>query len=239
MKTPVITPGVSVAVMCYNEAASLEAVVLEIAGVLAGMGCGYEIVIIDDGSSDGSGEVADRLAGQWPAIRVVHHPANLGLGAVYREAFTCGRHEWVTIFPADGQFEAAIIPQFARRMADGADLVLGYVPGLEKTRSALGWFFSLSERLLLKILFGGFPEFQGIMMFRRRLIDTIPLTLRGRGWMIQMELILRLRNQGCRLESEPTGLRSRMSGASKAMTVSAVFSNLRQVFVLRWRLWRG
>jgi len=229
-------PSITVAIMCYNEAPSLEHVVTEIREQLERMGHVHEIVIIEDGSTDGSREIAQRLSREHACVRVVQHPVNLGLGAVYRDGFTCGRMDVGTLFPADGQFEPSIIPQFVRRIQEGADLVLGYIPGLHANRSFMGWFFSWSERLLYKILFGKFPEFQGIMMFRRPLIDTIPLTCKGRGWMIQMELILRLQKKGCRIVGEPTGLRARMSGASKVMNLKSILSNLGQVFVLRWRL---
>lgn len=73
-------------------------------------------------------------------------------------------------------------------------------------------------------------------MFKRALVDTVPLTSSGRGWMIQMELILRFMRKGYRVVGEPTGLRSRMSGASKVMNARAIVSNLRQVFELWWQL---
>ena len=228
--------SICVAIMTYNEAPSLERVVGEIRAELVRLGAEHEIVIIDDGSTDGSREIADRLARDVPGVRVVRHPVNRGLGAVYRQAFLCGTKELATAFPADGQFEPAILGQFMRRF-DEADLVLGYIPDFRKNRSRAARAFSWAERTLYKILFGAFPDFQGIMMFRRALVDTLPLTSTGRGWMIQMELILRFLKKGYRVVSEPTGLRARMSGSSKVMNLRSILSNLRQVFELRWHLW--
>jgi dolichol-phosphate mannosyltransferase len=224
--------GLTVAVMNYNEAKSLRAVVEEIRGVLLTIERPFEIVIINDGSTDGSGEIADALAAEYPEVRVIHHPVNLGLGAVYRNGFTCGRYELATLFPADGQFEAAIIPRFIRRF-DEADMVLGFIREYGKNRKWLARFFSWGERTLVRVLFGQFPEFQGIMMFRRALVDTVKLTSRGRGWIIQMELILRFIRKGYRIVNEPTGLRARMSGESKVNNLKSILSNLRQLFVLR------
>ena len=99
---PAARRSICVAIMCYNEAASLERVVGEIRAELQRLGVDHEVVIIDDGSTDGSREIADRLAREVPEVRVVHHPVNLGLGAVYREAFRCGTKELATAFPADG-----------------------------------------------------------------------------------------------------------------------------------------
>lgn len=238
MPSPIQSGGrsICVAIMAYNEALSLERVVGEIREELLRLAVDHEIVIINDGSTDGSDKTADRLAQDMPAVRVIHHPVNLGLGAVYRNAFLCGTKELSTAFPADGQFEPAIIGQFMKRF-DEADMVLGYIPEFKKNRSLPARVFSWSERLLYKALFGSFPEFQGIMMFRRELVNTVPLTSSGRGWMIQMELILRFLKKGYRVVSEPTGIRARMSGASKVMNLRSILSNLRQVFELRWRLW--
>lgn len=229
-------PSITIAVMAYNEVDSLERVVRELLDEVQRMGAEHECVIIDDGSTDGTGPLADTLADDIDAVRVVHHPTNWGLGAVYREAFYCGSKMLTTIFPADGQFDPSIIPQFARRF-DEADMVLGYIPEYNKNRSALARFLSWGERLLYKILFGRFPDFQGIMMFRRALVDSVPLTSSGRGWMIQMELILRFIKKGYRIVGEPTGIRARMAGESKVVNLRSIVSNLLQVFELRCRLW--
>ena len=229
--------GITVAVMTYNEAASLDAVVREIRAELQKLGHPHEIVIIDDGSTDGSGAIADRLAAELDTVRVVRHPTNQGLGSVYRDGYTCGTMDLVTLFPADGQFDAQIISQFLP-LFDRADMVLGYVPDLSH-RTPLARMLSWMERLLFNCLFGRFPKFQGMMMFRRSLLDTLPLTSRGRGWMVQMELILRFQKKGYRIVTEPTGIRQRMSGASKVNNLRCTISNLRQVLELRWKLWRG
>ncbi|HMP72838.1 MAG TPA: glycosyltransferase family 2 protein [Kiritimatiellia bacterium] len=238
MTTPSSSLGITVAVMNYNEAPSLERVVTEIREELERMGNPHEVVIIEDGSTDGSREIAERLSREHASVRVLQHPVNLGLGAVYHDGFFCGEKDLVTLFPADGQFEPSIIPQFVR-LFDHADLVLGVIPEYNKSRSAFARFLSWGERLIYKILFGGFPEFQGIMMLRRSLLDSIQLTSTGRGWTIQMEVILRFRDKGYRIVNEPTTIRPRMSGESKVSNLKAILSNLRQVFALRLQLWRG
>ena len=82
-------PSLSVVVMAYDEAGNLEAVVRELHGVITALPGprADEILIVDDGSRDGTGAVADRLAGVLPAVRVIHHDVNRGLGGVYRTGF--------------------------------------------------------------------------------------------------------------------------------------------------------
>jgi dolichol-phosphate mannosyltransferase len=225
---------VSVVVMTYNEAESLGGVVAEIRGVLAGLDATHEIVLVDDGSTDGSGRVADALAEEDARTRVIHHASNAGLGGVYRTGFTQSRGRFVTFFPADGQFPAAIIGQFLPLMQDH-DLVLGYIPG---TRSSVtGKFLSAMERALYTLLFGGIPRFQGIMMLRRDLLGELRLVSRGRGWAIVMEFILKANHRGYRITSEPTAYRPRMHGTSKVNNLRSIGSNFKQLLELRLRMW--
>ncbi len=177
------TPRISVVLMAFNEAATLAAVTAEIHGALALLGASHELLIIDDGSSDGTGAVADRMAVAFPGVRVHHHEANLGLGGVYRTGFAQARGDLVTFFPADGQFPATIIGRYLAAI-DDADLILGTLP--ERGGPVAGRLLSLAERLLLRGLFGHFPHFQGIIMFRRSLLDRTRLVSQGRGWTVLM-----------------------------------------------------
>lgn len=228
------TPHVSVVVMAYNEAESLADVVREIRDALAGLDATHEVVLVNDGSNDGSATVADRLAGEDARTRVIHHQTNAGLGGVYRTGFMESRGRYVTFFPADGQFPASIIGQFLPLM-QSHDLVLGYIPG---TRTSMtGKFLSATERILYTLLFGGFPRFQGIMMLRRELLQELRLVSRGRGWAIVMEFILRTSHGGYRIVSEPTAYRPRMHGRSKVNNLRSICSNFKQLLELRFRMW--
>jgi len=220
----------TVVVMAYNEAANLEAVVQEIASALTVIGGTHEMLIIDDGSTDGTGELADQLQAAVEAVRVLHHPQNLGLGGVYRTGFTEARGRYVTFFPADGQFPATIIQQFYPRMTD-VDMVLGYLP--QRKRSPLAELLSLVERVLYRIVLGPMPKFQGITMFRRDLLNQFTLHSTGRGWAVLMELILRVARAGHHVESIPTEIRPRLSGASKVNNWRTIRANFKQILYLR------
>ena len=152
-------PRLSVVVMAFNEAASLAATVGEIHAELVDLAQSYEVLIVDDGSSDGTADIADGLATTLSGVRVHHHSPNLGLGGVYRTGFAQARGQFVTFFPADGQFAASLIPLYIAATAD-ADIVLGFLP--ERADSMTGKILSVAERLLLRALFREFPRFQGI-----------------------------------------------------------------------------
>ena len=227
--------GVTVGVAAFNETLSLEKMVREIAEVVPSAGYRYEITIVDDGSQDGTAELADRLAAINPAVAVIHHPINQGIGPTFHDAIRSGTMPFVTSFAGDGQFPASIIPQFMSLMKD-VDLVLGYIPDLEKGRPPLLAFFSWAERLIVRTLFGSFPKFQGIMMIRRSWLNQITLTSKGRGWIIQMEVVLRALRAGARIISAPTAIRPREYGKSRATTLRNILSNVGQIIRLWWDL---
>jgi glycosyltransferase involved in cell wall biosynthesis len=225
-------PQLSVVVLAFNEEKNLQPAVAELLGELKTLGRSWELVIVDDGSSDGTGQLADALAAREPGVRVVHHPRNLGLGGGYRTGFREARGEWLTFFPADAQFPATIISQFVAASGD-ADMVLGYLPARP---DLVGRALSFAERVLYRLLFRRLPRFQGIMLFRRRLLDEIPLTSEGRGWAVVMELLIRASRGPYRLVSLPTQVRPRLSGESKVNNVRGIVANLKQLWQLANRL---
>ncbi|HJU72782.1 MAG TPA: glycosyltransferase family 2 protein [Gemmatimonadaceae bacterium] len=227
-------PPVTVIVMAFNEVASLASVVTEISAALDTMPGGYEseILIVDDGSRDGTGEVADKLAVAHPRISVIHHHVNRGVGEVLRSGFAAARGELVTFLPADGQFPATIVPTFVDAAAT-ADLVVGYVPDLHGARSPVARLLSAGEKLFYRVLFGPLPKFQGIMMFRRALLERFTLTSQGRGWMVLTELMVRCMRSGCTIRSVATPLRPRAAGVSKVNNLRTILANVRQALELR------
>jgi len=222
--------AVSVIVMAYNEASSLEFVVREIISTLDSTGREYEVLIIDDGSSDGTGAVAEQLKQKFSSLKVCHHPSNLGLGGVYRTGFIQAQKDLITFFPADGQFPPSIILKFLPCM-DTAELVLGFLP--HRDSSLLSKLLSKAERLLYRLLFGYKLEFQGVFMFKRELLREFELKSSGRGWAVVMEFVIRTWRSGDKVISVPIELRPRMSGKSKVNNLPTIVANLKQVFLLR------
>jgi glycosyltransferase involved in cell wall biosynthesis len=223
-------PDTTVVVMCYNERETLGPVAAELCAALAAAGRPWELLIVDDGSTDGSAEVARALAAGTPGVRVVRHPRNRGLGGVYRTGFIEARGDYVTFFPADGQFPPEILGAFRSAITD-RDLVLGYLP--ERPGAPLSRLLSAVERVLYRVVVGPMPRFQGIMMFRRGLLDAVPLRSEGRGWGVVMEFVLRVWRSGHRVVSLPTRVRPRSHGRSKVNNLRTISANVRQMLALR------
>ena len=221
---------VSVAVLAYNEVENLRPTVSELLSALDALGRDFELIIVDDGSTDGTSHVADAIAEGNPHVRVIHHDTNLGLGGGYRTGFAAGRGTYLTFFPADGQFPAEIVAMFLPKMATN-DLVLGYLPARYDSWLAKG--LSAGERALYTAIFGRMPRFQGIFMVRRERLLALPLRSTGRGWAILLEFIIRAKREHWRIESVPTSVRPRIAGRSKVNNVRTIVSNLMQMLALR------
>lgn len=221
---------VSVVVMAYNEAGSLEETVEELLDTLQREAPDHELLIVDDGSTDATGRIAVTLAETHHTVRVIHHQYNLGLGGVYRTGFEAATGRRITFFPADGQFPPTILAQFLPH-AKEYDLVLGYAGA--RPDGPVAAILSAGERLLYRALIGRVPRFQGVFMVDREALDRLSLTSTGRGWAIVMEMILRAQRAGCRIVSVPTPMRPRRHGTSKVRNLSTTWANLRQLLVLR------
>lgn len=223
-------PDLSVFLMAFNEADAVEETAGEIHRELVMLGVPFELVIIDDGSSDGTAQKADSLAALLADTRVIHHRQNLGLGGVYRTGFSEAKGDYITFFPADGQFPADIIGIFLKAITD-CDMVLGYIPSRKSPVVAKA--LSALERIVYACLFGPMPKFQGIMIFRRSLLGDFMLKSSGRGWAVLMELIIRAKKKGRKIVSVPTQMRPRMKGVSKVNNFTTIWVNLEQVIRLR------
>ena len=225
--------SVSVIVMAFNEVSSLRSVVDEIEAALMASDRPFEVLIIDDGSSDGTADLSDRLASERSAVRAIHHPVNRGIGEVYRSGFAAARGDYVTFLPADGQFPASVVTDFAERMSS-VDIVLGYIPAQGRNRTPTAKLLSAAEKALFRLMFGRLPRFQGIMMFRRTLLQSLRLETSGRGWGILLELIVKASRANLPIVSARTPLRGRMAGTSKVNNLKTVLANLQQALSI-WR----
>ncbi len=222
-------PKITSCVFAWDEVATLRPVVEEQLAALGALGVSYELLIIDDGSTDGTGEEADRLASEHAPVRVIHHGDNRGLGGVYRTGFANARGVFVTFFPADGQFPASILGTYYP-LIESWDMVLGNLPGRRDT--VVGAVLGRMERLLYRIAVGEMPRLEGVFIFRREILSRVPLKSVGRGWTIVWELLLRAQRKGYRLVGCANTLRPRTHGTSKVNNIPNIVANLRQLLAL-------
>ncbi|HYK98654.1 MAG TPA: glycosyltransferase family 2 protein, partial [Candidatus Acidoferrales bacterium] len=115
---------VTIAMPAYDEAPNLAGVAADALAALASSGENGELLIVDDGSSDGTGAIADDLAVRDARVRVVHHTRNLGFSGAMTTSLRQARGEWVFLVPADGQIDMRELMRFLAARAD-ADIVVG------------------------------------------------------------------------------------------------------------------
>lgn len=225
-----------VIVPTYNERENLEPLA---ARVLA-LPTPVDLLIVDDNSPDGTGQVADALAARHPAIHVLHRPGKEGLGRAYCAGFTwaLARH-YEFIFEMDGDFShnPDDIPRFLEAARD-ADLVLGsrYVQGIRVINWPLSrLLLSLSAAWYVRAI-TGMPFSDptgGFKCFRRRALLAVDLgQVRSNGYSFQIELTHKIWRQGLRVVEIPIIFTDRFQGTSK-MSRKIVWEALWMV----WRLW--
>lgn len=103
-------PSISVFFPCYNEVANIKPLVLKSLSTLERVSRDFELILIDDGSDDGTGELIDKLAEKHPEVKAIHHPSNSGYGATLQAGFRAASKELVFYTDGDAQFNIADLP---------------------------------------------------------------------------------------------------------------------------------
>jgi dolichol-phosphate mannosyltransferase len=235
------------AVVClptYNERENLEPMVRALGGVLDVTR--DRVLVIDDSSPDGTGELADELAHELPWVEVLHRPVKEGLGPAYiagfRHALAAGT-ELVLEIDCDFSHDPKDVPRLIQA-ADDADLVLGsrYAPGGGVANWGLGRrIVSRGGCLYAQVLLGvGVRDLTGgFKCFRRTALEAIDLdALSARGYAFQIETTYRVIRAGLRVTEVPIRFADRRVGESK-MTRTIVAEAMWKVPKLRWRALTG
>jgi dolichol-phosphate mannosyltransferase len=235
-------PGAWLILPTYNEAENIEGLVRAALVQLESTGLEHTILVVDDGSPDGTGRIADRLAEELEPVRVLHRDRKQGLGRAYLAGFAlalANGAELVLEMDSDFSHDPADLPRLIAA-AEAADLVLGsrYVPGGGVTswgrlRRLLSRGGSAYARILLGVpvrdLTGGFK------CFHRRVLESIDLeNVHADGYGFQIELTYKAVRAGFRVAEVPILFRERSVGTSK-MTTRIALEAVWKVPLLRLR----
>jgi dolichol-phosphate mannosyltransferase len=235
--------GALIVVPTYNERDNLEAAV----GAVFRAAPAAHVLVVDDASPDGTGEVAERLAAADPRVHVLHRAGKLGLGTAYIEGFAWGLardYRWFFETDADLSHDPAALGLFFAAFDRGADVVVGSrnvpggaVQGWGPHRHVISKGGSLYARLVLGVPIHDLTT--GYKGFTRRALETIDRSRIGsNGYSFQIEMTYRALRAGLRVEEIPITFVDRRVGQSK-MSAGIVREAMVVVWKLRWAALRG
>lgn len=228
-------PALSFFFPAYNEEANVEAVVAEALETLPRFADEFEVIVIDDGSRDRTGEIADSLAARDPRVRVVHHRPNRGYGGAVRSGLRESRLPYIFFTDGDLQFRISDLGLLLREL-DRADMVVGYRARRSDPprRAAIAWVY----RQVIRTVFG--VQFRDVdaafKLFRAEVFQHVPLSsISSNGAFFSAELLLRLRRAGLRMREVPVPHHPRLAGVAAGAAPKVVLRTLRDLARFRLR----
>jgi glycosyltransferase involved in cell wall biosynthesis len=228
-------PSLSVIIPAYNEEPNVAAALKRVSDVLQTLNLDYEIILVNDGSRDRTGEIAKSLIGQIPYLIVVEHYPNRGYGGALKAGFAHATKTLIAFVPSDNQFDFGEIRKMLDKI-DGVAMVAGYrahrVDPLIRKFNGFGW------NLVVRILFGYLVRDIdcGFKLFRREILNHV--TLYSDGAMIDTEFLAGLRARGYKIAEVPVTHLPRVAGNPTGANLKVIVRAFRDLFRFRIRLWR-
>lgn len=219
----------------YNEEKNIEATVRKAKSVLLKIAEVWEIIIVDDGSKDRTGEIGDALSKEDGRIKVIHHSPNKGYGASLKSGFYSSKYPWIAFTDADGQFDFSEITHFIEKQKEtDADMVIGYylsrqVPFYRKINT----FF---WQLVVFALFGLKVRDVdcGFKLISKKVIDRIPRLESERGAFISSEFLIKANKKGFKIVEIGVHHYPRKAGKGTGANLDVIVKS----FVDLFKLWR-
>jgi glycosyltransferase involved in cell wall biosynthesis len=222
----------------HNEEANVRELVAEALETLPSLAEAFEIIVVDDGSRDATGPIADELAAANPdVVRAVHHPTNLGYGAALLSGFRASRHELVAFTDGDRQFRVADIGLLTARLgeADHPDVVVGY--RIKRADPIIRTIYARLYRFANRVWFG--LKVRDVdcacKLFRRDALAGI--AVESGGAFSSAELLIKLGASGKTIAEVGVPHHPRTAGSPTGAKPSVIFRAIRDFWSLRLRLW--
>jgi glycosyltransferase involved in cell wall biosynthesis len=235
----------------HDEVENIEGLVAEALAELPRLAERFEIIAVDDGSTDGTGAIADRLAAEQPdLVRVVHHRQNLGYGAAVRSGLAAARHPLVCFTDGDRQFRIADLGRLIDRLGgpagpDGGvpgsgsgpapDVVAGY--RIKRADAALRLAYARIYRACLRLFFGlevRDPDC-ACKLFRREALEGV--RVESGGAFLSAELLIKIRERGGVIVEQGVPHYPRTAGRASGADPRVVWRAVKDFWALRLRLW--
>lgn len=225
-------PELSIFFPFWNEVENIEEVVKRAVPVAERVAEKWEILLIDDGSSDTTLQKAQKLSKEYPNVKVYHHTVNRGYGAALKTGFEHANHDFILFTDGDLQFDFSEVTQFIDQI-EHADIVIGY----RKKRNDS--FIRNILMSLLKLWDYVFFQFHfkdidcGFKMFRREAIKAI-MPLRSEGAMITTEILAKAKAKKLRIKEVGVHHYPRKHGQSSGSNFSVITRAILETFQVNW-----
>ena len=231
MTEPANNVSISVFFPCYNEQGNIAGVVGKALAELENLNADFEVIIVDDGSGDSTGTIADELAGGNNRVKVVHHRTNLGYGAALQSGFKASTKELVFYTDGDGQFDIKEMPGLLDLM-EQCDIVSCYRLNRQDNlvRKINAWCWTKLVCLLFGIKIRDIDC--AFKLYKRGIFDSIKLV--STGALIDAEILARAVRKGYRVVQQGVHHYPRTAGAQTGANFRVILHAFKELL----RLWR-
>jgi glycosyltransferase involved in cell wall biosynthesis len=226
--------SVSAVFPCYNDETTIGDLIDDVHEVLTPLVATVEVIVVNDGSADGSRATLDALAIERPWLRVIHHDTNGGYGKALISGFGAAQPEWIFYTDGDAQYDAREAALLVPLATDDIDVVQGYKIGRGDSwyRKVIGrCYHHVVKRLFNLKVRDTDCDFR---MFRRQLIVDRPLT--STSGVICVEMMRSFHRAGARFVEIPVHHYFRPSGKSQFFRLPAIARSIRQLLALWWHM---
>lgn len=223
-------PGISVFFPAYNDEASIGPLVRDAIAVLETLTNDYEVIVINDGSTDATPSILDDLALRLPHVEIIHHETNQGYGAALRTGFGAASKEFVFYTDGDGQYDVRELVKLFPLMTGGIDVVNGYkIKRADKRyRILIGSIYNRTARFLFRLPIRDVDcDFRLLRQSALRRVELV-----SSSGVICVELVRKLHAAGCVFVESPVGHYPRVDGHSQFFKPRRVAHTLVDFFVL-------
>ena len=214
-------PGLSIFFPAYNDAGTIGSLVVQAVQVASRLTDDFEVIVVNDGSADGTREIVDALAAAYPQVRAVHHPRNRGYGGALRTGFATATKPLIAYTDGDAQYDPTELEVLWNRLTDDADMVTGYKISRSDPlhRIVIGRIYHHVVKLLFRLRVRDVDcDFR---LMRREIFDRVRLE-RDSG-VICLEMMRKIQDAGFHTVEVPVHHYHRAHGRSQ-------FFNFRRVF---------
>jgi glycosyltransferase involved in cell wall biosynthesis len=214
----------------FNDAPTVERVTKKCLEVLRRVAREGEVIIIDDGSPDDSGAIADALAAEHANVRVIHHPANLGYGRAVQTGLAEARHEWIGFTDGDDEYDALDLVKLVRHI-DAYDLIITfrYIKLYSTFRVFVSWAYNKVVRMLFDTRYRDIST--GLRLIRRSL--AADLELQSSSPFIGAEIAIKSMLKGYRVGEVGIQTFPRSFGHGGTTTPSNIVATIRDMLRIR------